>query len=212
MKQLYIIGAGGFGREVLSWARHIEKHSPKLWNIAGFLDQNANALDAFSLDVSVVSSPEAFQPTDNDLLICALGNPKLKMKLCTLMEERGGRFATLIHPTAVLGLNCTIGEGSILCPNVVLTTNVQIGRHVILNVSATVGHDAVIGDGSTLNAHCDVTGNATLGEGVLLGTHATILPRAKVGDYAVVGAGSTVLKRVQPHTTVFGVPAKKISF
>jgi serine acetyltransferase len=74
-----------------------------------------------------------------------------------------------------------------------------------------VGHDAVIGDGCTISGHCDVTGFASLGEGVFMGTHASVLPRAVVGDSAVIGAGSVVLKKVQPNTTVFGVPAKKIS-
>lgn len=37
MKKLYVIGAGGFGREVLTW--DMQCHSfKKEWTIAGFID------------------------------------------------------------------------------------------------------------------------------------------------------------------------------
>ncbi len=210
MKKLYIIGAGGFGREVLNWALHCKEQQSPEWEIAGFLDGNVKALNGFGVNASVVGDPNSFVPSEGDLLLCAVGHPATRLRLCTMLEERGGSFATLIHPTVVMGLHCHIGEGSILCPNTVVTTNVTVGKHVIVNVGATLGHDVVVGDGSTLNSHCDVTGGASLGKGVFLGSHAVILPRAKVGDFARVGAGSTVLRRAVANTTVFGVPAKRI--
>lgn len=46
--------------------------------------------------------------------------------------------------------------------------------------------------------------------GVLLGAGAKILGNVEIGAGAKVGAGSVVLKDVPPHTSVAGVPAKKI--
>lgn len=209
MKRLLIIGAGGFGREVMSWASHVNADQ-RDWEVGGFLDSNPKALDGYDRKIEIVGDPLTYTPSDGDLFVCAIGDPATKLRMCRDMKARGARFLTLIHPTAVIGLDCIIGEGCVLCPGAVITTSVTLGSFVCLNVYSTVGHDAVIGDGCTLSAHTDVTGYATLGEGVFLGTHASILPNATVGDYAVVGAGSVVLRKVRAHSTVVGVPAKQI--
>lgn len=39
MKDLYIIGAGGFGREVAWLAERINQSDP-VWNLKGFIDDN----------------------------------------------------------------------------------------------------------------------------------------------------------------------------
>ena len=210
MSRLLIVGAGGFGREVLAWARDAFTGDPDRV-IGGFLDDNPKALDGFLCDLSVLGSPLDFPLSEEDQLICAIGSPAMRLDLCSVLRDRGARFATLIHPTAVVGTHCEVGEGSILCPGAVLTTNVRLGRLVILNVHATVGHDSILEDGCTLSAHADVTGCCRLGRGVLLGSHAVTLPGARVGDFATVGAGSVVLKIVEERTTVMGVPARKVA-
>jgi sugar O-acyltransferase (sialic acid O-acetyltransferase NeuD family) len=207
LKRLLIVGAGGFGREVLGWARQIPQNQ-RDWDIAGFLDANPRALEGYPSDVSILGDPAHHAPSRDDRFLCAVGDPRTRMRVVEDLEARGGRFLTLIHPSVVVGPHCHIGEGCILCPGVVLTTNVTLGRLVILNVHSSVGHDAVVGDGCTLSGHCDVTGQAVLGRCVFMGSHATILPRARVGDHAVVGAGSVVLVKAPPRATVMGVPAK----
>lgn len=206
---MLIVGAGGFGREVLSWCLHAEPHT-KEWEIGGFLDSNPSALDKHACEVGIVGDPLSYTPTGNDLFVNAIGDPKTKLLVCKSLKERGARFITLLHPTAVIGRDCRIGEGCVLCPGAVLTTNVSLGSFVIINVYSTVGHDSRIGDGCTLSAHNDVTGNVVLGEGVFFGTHACVLPNTVVGDYAIVGAGSMVLKNVPAGSTVVGVPARQV--
>lgn len=210
MNSLYIVGAGGFGREVLGWALHVQQQTNSDWSVAGFLDQNAQALEHFDLSYTVLGDPTQYSPKPTDRFVCAIGNPEIKLNLCGMLQERGALFINLIHPSAVLGLQCRMGVGCILCPNTVLTTHVFLGNHVTLNVGTTVGHDVIIGDGCTLNSHCDVTGGAVLAKGVFLGSHASILPRAYVGEFARVGAGSVVLQKVSAYTSVLGVPAKTI--
>lgn len=210
MERLLIIGAGGFGREILGWALDIQP-TQQGWEIAGFLDLKPDALSGYSIPFKNFGDPTNYTPNANDRFVCAIADPAQKLQTCRELKRRGAQFVSLIHPSAVVGPNCTIGEGCLLCPGAVLTANVKLCDFVALNVQATAGHDVIIGDGCTLNAHSDVTGCAQLGEGVFLGSHASVLPNAVVGEYAIVGAGSVVLRKVNPHVTVMGVPAKQIS-
>jgi sugar O-acyltransferase (sialic acid O-acetyltransferase NeuD family) len=209
MKRLLIVGAGGFGREVLCWARDAEKRQSE-WRVFGFLDANPRALDGFTTGVDISGDPTEYYPSENDCFICALGDPKTKRLVVSGLMERGADFITLVHPSAIVGSDCRIGPGSILCPGVILTTSVTLGNHVILNLGTTIGHDAQVGNWCSLMVHVDVGGEATLGEGVYAGSQAFILPRIRVGDEAVIGAGSVVTRHIQPRATAFGVPARVI--
>lgn len=208
-KRLLIIGAGGFGREVLTWANQVTP-GERPWSECAFLDGNAQALEGYGVEVPIIGDPITYQPQPGDMFLCALGDPATKLKLCRHLREQGATFWTLIHPTAIIGDRCRIGEGTILCPRAILTSDVTVGDFVTFNVASGAGHDAVIGDGCTLSGHVDITGFARLGEGVFLGSHASVLPSVHVGDYAKVGAGSVVMRRVKSGVTVFGVPARPI--
>lgn len=207
MKNLIIIGAGGFGREVLSWVSDIEPTQNE-WKVKGFLDDNQAALDGYETSHVIIGAAATYQPQVNDVFFCAIGPPKVKMNICRSMLKKNAQFISLVHPTAIIGQNSTIGNGCLLCPRSTITANVTLGDFVTLNGYVSIGHDAIIGCGTTISAHCDITGFASLGKEVFLGSHAVILPGKKVGDYAVVGAGSVVIQNVKPGTTVFGVPAK----
>ena len=190
----------------MAWAVEAQKQQ-NTWSVAGFLDTNPEALREYSDAYAILGDPALYIPGLDEVLICAIGDPTQRLKVCRELKGRGASFATLIHPAAIVGPRCCLGEGCVLCPGAVVTTDATLGAHVILNVGACVGHDAVLGDGCTLSPHCDIGGFARLGEGVFMGSHADVLPSAQVGDYAVIGAGSVVLRRVKAHTTVVGVPA-----
>lgn len=206
MKTLIIIGAGGFGREVLTWAGQTFDFRSE-WIFGGFLDDNPDALKGFNYEELIIGKGEDYQPKPNDYFLCAVGHPRLKEKMALPVLEKGGRFATLIHPSVVVGRNVAIGQGAILCPRVVLTSDIVLGDFVSLNVATAVGHDVVIGDWTQTSSFCDLTGASKVGRKVFFGSRASILPKVSVGDGAVIGAGSVVVRDVKAGQTVFGAPA-----
>src|SRR5436309_1561056 len=96
LPQLVIIGAGGFGREMLAWARQSIQFERE-WTIKGFIDDNPRTLDGKNTPAPLLGSIGDHQPQPDEVFVCALGVPKIKRVCCELLENRGARFATLIH-------------------------------------------------------------------------------------------------------------------
>ena len=208
MPRILIVGAGGFGREVFSWAQDAFPQAEG-YTIAGFLDDDPTRLDGLGYEVPILGTIAGYRPQPDDRLVMGVGLPQVKKQMVATLGDRG-RFITLIHPTVVRGVHVELGTGCVLCPHTVLTTEVVVGRFVTFNLKVTVGHDARIGEFSTLSSHCDVTGAASIGRRVFLGTGASLLPNARVDDDATVGAAAVVLRRVRSGLTVFGNPAQPI--
>src|SRR6266853_3288048 len=144
-QNLIIINAGNFGREVYTWAAQaIQAGTP--WSIKGFLDDRPELLRSFRYDVPILGSVEAYEPTVNDLFICAIGEPPMKQRYCLLLEQKGACFATLIHPTTLIGRNVHIGAGCILGPFTQLSCDIRLGKHVAFGTHSNTAHDTEIGD------------------------------------------------------------------
>ncbi len=206
MKNLIIIGARGFGREVYHLATQCKGYRSE-FEIKGFLDDKADALDGVGGYPSILGAVETYVIQADDVFVCALGEAKFKKQYVDLVRGMGGLFYTLIHPSAMISPNAKIGQGALILSNVFVSCEVQVGDFVTLQPFCTIGHDARIGSFAHLNAYAFMGGHAHADEGVTLHTGAKILPHKKIGAWATVGAGSVVLRHVKPGNTVFGVPA-----
>ena len=209
MKKLLIVGAGGFGREVLQWAKAMNIQS-EIWGPINFLDDNLQALDQYHLPNRIEGTISEYTPQPGEYFVCAISDPLRKLDVCRLLSDKGAKFANIIHPTAVIADDCSLGEGVIICPHAALSTNVKIGDHVAINTNTCVGHDSIVGNGCSINGLCTIMGNVILEEGVFTGCGAHLLPKVRVGRKAKIGAGSIVIRNVKPCTSVFGNPAVQI--
>jgi sugar O-acyltransferase (sialic acid O-acetyltransferase NeuD family) len=206
MKKLYIVGAGGFGRELHAWASQ-HPHGGKEWQLVGFLDDNANALAAFGSFAPVFPLTTHSVQAD-EVFLCGLGLPPAKEKLVTPLLKKGAKFIQLVHPSVMIGARVRLGQGVVICPGSVVSVDVDVGDFAMINLNSTVGHDAKIGAWTTLSAHCDVTGFVEVGPRVFMGSRVSIIPSKKIGEGATLGAGSVVIRDVAPGVTMIGNPAK----
>ena len=209
MKNLIIIGAGGFGREMFGAARESAGYGDA-FRIKGFLDGNAAALDGYSGYPGIVGDPETYRICADDVFITALGNIASRRRCARMIEERGGVFVPVVHRTASIGPNVTIGDGSFIAGNAVLTADVRVGRHACVFHGSVIGHDVSIGDFSHVYSLASIGGGVRIGEGASVFPGAKVVPRVSIGDRATVGIGSAVMRDVAPGVTVFGVPAERL--
>lgn len=210
VKDLIIIGAGGYGRELLQWAQDINSQEKK-WNILGFLETNPHALDGYNTGYSIIGNEKSWAVKDNQEFLIGISEPFTKEKVVAFMKHQGAKMATIIHPTAYLPPDVRLGEGVVVYPFAGFSVNTEIGDFVTIH-TCSIGHDSVIGSYTTVCGFCNIMGKVQIGKGVFVGTHASFIPEVRVGDEAYIGAGSVVLRDVPSKARVFGNPARIIGY
>ena len=189
MKQLLIIGARGWGREVYDIAKDCIAAGAKL-KVKGFLDDKPDALDGYENYPAILGPVETYDIQAEDVFLCALGDVNYKKHYTDMIEAKGGEFVTLIHPTAILGNNAKIGKGCVVGAYTNISSDTRIGDHVTFSIKAGMGHDSVIGDYSHIGGFCNISGFVTIGNMVTIHPCCNILPHKKIADEAVVGTSS----------------------
>jgi sugar O-acyltransferase (sialic acid O-acetyltransferase NeuD family) len=212
-RPLVVVGAGGFGRETLDVveACNSQVRVPQ-YRLLGVVDSAPRDVNLARLagrgirylgtEVEWLASGE-----DADYLI-GVGHPSVRVGVEARFAREGKVAATVVHPTATLGSNVTLGRGVVICAGVQVSTNVTLGRHVHLNPNATIGHDSVIGDYVSVNPGAIVSGDVAVGRESLLGAGSVVLQGLIVGRGATVGAAACVTRNVADGVIVKGVPAR----
>lgn len=209
LKDIVIIGTGGFAREVLFLLEQNNREHED-WNILGFVD-NQHREEVHGYPV-LGNDDWLRQYPDTIHVVCGIGSPKLKKKIIEgFRDKKNIIFPNLIANGVAADFdNIRIGQGCILCEGTILTTDIELGDFVTVNLSCTIGHDTVIGDFVTINPGSNISGNVRIGSCADVGTGTRIIQGKTIGDSVILGAGAVVTKDIPSGCTAVGVPAKII--
>ncbi len=120
------------------------------------------------------------------------------------------RFATAIHPSAQIGEDVEIGDGTVVMAGAVINSGTRAGRFCIVNSCVSVDHDNRLEDYASLAPGAVTGGNVTIGRSAAIGLGARIVHAVEIGGHAVIGAGAVVLKSVPEKCVAYGIPARVI--
>jgi sugar O-acyltransferase (sialic acid O-acetyltransferase NeuD family) len=212
LKDIIVVGAGGFGRELAEYVLDVAARQSEI-RLKGFLDDDPKKKAEMGrvLGVEVINDPPAYAIQENDRFLISIGDPELRKLLSGRLAERGGKFFTLIHPTAHVASTAILGAGCIIGPFANVGSNAQLGEHVLLNLYAAAGHDTQIGSCSVFSPYGIANGGSVIGERVFFGTHAVVTPNKKVGRQSRIAAGAVVYRDVPELSLATGNPAKNFS-
>lgn len=209
MIPIYIIGSGGFAKEVYSIIRTLKRYQ-----VIAFIDTTHKPpISLYGNDVPVISERDFLtkKPSNQINLAIGIGNP---IKIKNFSEVFASyNFPNIIHPSAIIDLGVvSIGKGNIITAGVIFTTCIEIGDFNIFNLYTTIGHDTNIGDYNVINPHVNISGEVHIGNCNLLGVGSTILQNIRVGNYTTIGANSLIIRSTKDNMTYIGNPATTINY
>jgi len=207
MTEIVIVGAGGFGAEVLSIINDIG-----IYDVVGFLDANPEKAGVKIQGIPVLGGDNILEDLISKgtvTIAMAIGERDLRQQLSQKALKFGCDLPVLVHPEAYVARDVIPGSGTIIYPGAVIMPGCELSMGVLINSGVTLGHDVKIGKYSNINPGANIAGHVSIGERVLVGIGSTVLENCLIGDDAKVGAGAVVIKNVPEKITVVGVPARK---
>jgi len=216
-RELVIVGAGGFAREVEWLAREITAHGGPRRSFAGYVVSDLDRLGAHDSRDQVLGDYTWFErrfaerPDHRVDVAIGVGHAGARRRIGRELSARFDRidWPSLVHPSVTWDApSVSLGRGVLVCAGVTGTVHLRLDDFCMVNLSCTLGHESHIGEGAVLNPDVNVSGGVEVGAAVLVGTGAQLLQYRSIGEGATVGAGAVVAKDVPPGATVVGVPAR----
>ena len=160
MKEIVILGAGDFGKEVVWLIEEINKKKPT-YIILGYLDDDTAKIGTMINGYQVigpVSYLRELNKKHNACAVIATQDVDVRKKFVDMFPEFDD-WETLIHPSVNISDTSKVGKGCVICASNNISVNTVIGDFCLFNISVTMGHDCIVGSyvsimsGSCISGH-----------------------------------------------------------
>ena len=209
-EKLVLLGAGGHARSVLDILL-----SQKEYDVVGCVaDSSDGSRFVPGMSTVPILGSDAIL---GDLyaagirrIFVALGNNRLRAERFAFVRRMGFQPVNVISTHAHISNTVYLGTGICVMPGAVLNVNTTVGDNTIINTRCSVDHDCVIGSSVHLAPGTTLSGTVRVGDGTQVGTGACVIDGITIGEWSLIGAGSAVVRNIESHIVAYGVPAKKI--
>ncbi len=205
IRDIVIVGAGGFGREAAWTLERINEQTP-MWRIIGFADDAPGLAGSSVEGYPVLGGIEtASHDHPGAAVFVAIGDNATREKIYRRL--RGHDFPVIIDPSAEVAPTVDLRHGVFIGPRAVVSVGVELGKFVIVNARAGVGHDSVMGDFAQACPGVTISGHTTIGAHAYLASNVCTVPGVKIGARAKIAAGMPVYADVAAEATLspFGI-------
>ncbi|WP_029594841.1 acetyltransferase [Exiguobacterium chiriqhucha] len=205
MEWIVIFGAGGHAQVIIDILELMG-----LYRIAGIYDDNPALIGKFVAGYPVLGLVHSNVVAKKGII--GIGDNVQRESLERAIRGRTPdfEFVNAIHPSAVIGKNVILSEGTAVMAGSVINPNAVIGPHSIINTMASVDHDCILEPFASIAPGAHLGGNVRVGARTFVGMSATVIHNVHIGHDTVIGAGATVVKDIPNHVVAYGSPAKPI--
>jgi sugar O-acyltransferase (sialic acid O-acetyltransferase NeuD family) len=193
MKPLVLVGGGGHCKSVIDVAESAG------YTILGILDK-PELVGTRVLDYEVIGVDDDIpQYVDKAEFVITVGQIKssvLRQKLAQLVQNAGGKLATIIAPDAYVSKYATIGEGTVVMHKAFVNAGACVGSNCIINTLANIEHDVKIGDFCHISTGAMINGGVIIDGESFIGSQSVINQGITICDYVVVASGTVICKDI----------------
>ena len=204
MKNLIIVGAGGYAKSVLDSLDHMN------FRMMGYIDDvKPRGIDHQGFPV-LGNSIDCIENINEYVYFVAIGNNAKRKVWFDKLKKRNRSLINVIDKSALVSHAASIGEGCFIGKLAILNHGSSVGDNCVINTRALIEHGCHVMDHVNVSTNATLNGDVICEEGSFVGSGTVINGQLTIGSWALVGSGAVVVKDVKPHTTVVGVPAKEI--
>jgi UDP-perosamine 4-acetyltransferase len=203
---LIVLGGGGHAKVIIDTALNLGI------KILGLTDEDVTKHGKKILGVSILGNDAWVKKNcspDQVCLISGHGDIRLSQRLYEYFSAQGFNFVTLLHPSAVIGREVKIADGTAIMAGVIIQPSVNIGANVIVNTGAKIDHDSTIGSHTHIAPGAVLSGGAQIGESTMVGCGTHIIESIKIGNKVTIAAGAVVISNIGNNKKVRGIPAEE---
>lgn len=205
-KQLIIIGSGGHARVVVDAVKEAGYY------LLGIIDTDYKGQEESVFGCQVIGNSDTlsnFNPAETAVVI-AFGNNQKRADYSRRVCELGFITPVIIHPTAIISKQTSIGTGAFVNTGAIINAGVEISGNTIINSGAIIEHEAIIGRNCHICPGVKIGGRTKVGDNTVVGIGSSIIDHITIGNDVSIGAGSVIIRDVKPGSTVIGVPGKSV--
>ncbi|MBX7210626.1 MAG: NeuD/PglB/VioB family sugar acetyltransferase [Verrucomicrobiaceae bacterium] len=209
-REIIIIGCNGNCVDIAEAVEALAAHGGAV-KVAGFLDDADGMQGAEVAGYPVLGRIADAAKFAGAGFVNGIGSPKSYRFKADIIARAGvpvERWATVIHPTAVVSRHARIGRGTVLLANVSVGAGARIGDHCMVLQNSVISHDSTIGDCSALATGVCVSGGCAIGENCYIGGNVSIRDGVRIAPGSLIGIGAVVVKDVAAVCVAFGNPAR----
>lgn len=210
MENIVIIGASGHAKVVLDIVQLEGRY-----RVVGLVDRFRAAgetLLGYSILGKEEDLPQLVTRHQVKGVTIAIGDNFVRARVAAEVAQLCPELplVSAVHPRSSLGLEASIGAGTVIMAGVVINSCCKVGVGCIVNTNASLGHDCSLEDFGSLAPNVATGGNCRIGRYSAIGIGASVIHGVTVGQHTVVGAGAVVVDDLGSNLVAFGVPAKVV--
>lgn len=201
---IVIVGAGGHAISITNVA------SSCGMKVVAYVDDSKSGSRV--LGIPVITRQHCIDTYSDENFVIAIGDNSVREHIYKEYKSDlpNSKFPSLIHQSAVVGINSRIGNGTVVMPQANVGPNSIVGELCIVNTSSSIDHDCDMQSFSSIAPRVVTGGNVKIGIRTAVSIGTSIKHGIVIGDDVVIGANSYVNKEIDNNIVAYGTPCKVV--
>ncbi len=193
MRDIFIVGAGGFGREAIWTIESVNAAALQpVWNILGYADDDPKWKKGGNFEGYPIlgTVDEASKDHPGASVFLAIGNNAKRAALYKRL--RGHDFPVLIDPSARVSPTTEFRHGTYIAAGSVVQVGSELGKFTLVGSNCVVCHDAVLGDFVNVGPGTVIASGVKVGASAAFFANCATQPGITVAENAIIPCGTAV--------------------